>query len=269
MDLLKRHLAPILPDAWTLIDQEARRVLALHLAGRKIVDFRGPHGWQLAAVNTGQLEILTEQPAPDVSLGVRRVQPILEMRIPMRLAIMELDQVARGAENPDLTSVVRAAERIALAEDRAIFHGIERAGVTGLMAASPHAPLEVPSDLREIPRVLLAAKEVLRRAGVSGPYALVLGGALYDRVFATAEEGHPIAKRIEQLLVDKPIVRAEAIRGGVVLSLRGGDYEMTVGQDLSIGHAHHTKDEVELYITESFTFRVLEPAAAVVLAEAK
>jgi uncharacterized linocin/CFP29 family protein len=69
-------------------------------------------------------------------------------------------------------------------------------------------------------------------------------------------------KRIQQL-VDKPIVRAEAISGAAVLSMRGGDYELTIGQDLSLGYAYHTKEEVELYLTESFTFRVLETAAAV------
>ena len=265
MDLLKRDLAPILPEAWNLVDQEARRVLSLHLAGRKIVDFRGPHGWDFAAANTGRLELVEEQPAPDVRLGVRRVQPLVEVRVPIRLPMMELDEIARGAVDPDLGAVVRAAEKIALAEDRAVFHGLARANITGLVAASPHRSMAIPSDLRELARVILEAKEVLRRAGVSGPYALVLGGALYDRVLASTDDGHPIARRIEQLLVDKPLVRAEALDGGVVLSLRGGDYELVVGQDLSLGYAHHTTDEVELYITESFTFRVLEPTAAVVL----
>ena len=41
MDLLKRHLAPIIPAAWDAIDQEAKRVLTLHLSGRKLVDFDG------------------------------------------------------------------------------------------------------------------------------------------------------------------------------------------------------------------------------------
>jgi len=50
-----------------------------------------------------------------------------------------------------------------------------------------------------------------------------------------------------------------------VLSRRGGDFEMTVGQDLTIGYKIHNAREVELYFTESFTFRVLELAAAVEL----
>jgi len=265
MDLLKRKLAPILPAAWKLIDDEATRVLKLLLAGRKLVDFKGPHGWELASVNTGHLDFIEEKPAPEVSMGVRKVQPLVELRVPMKLRIMELDQVARGANDPDLSPVVRAAESIALAEDRAIFQGIGHAGIAGLVAASPHPPLQVPSDLSALPRQILAAKDALRAAGVAGPYALVLGSVLYDQVFAATEDGHLLVRQVERL-VDRPIVRADAIRGGLVMSLRGGDYELTVGQDLSIGYAHHTRDEVELYITESFAFRVLEPTAAVALA---
>jgi uncharacterized linocin/CFP29 family protein len=263
MDLLKRSHAPILPEAWSAVDAEAARVLALNLAGRKLVDFDGPHGWHLAAVNTGRLDLLPDRGDPELHLGIRQVQPLVEVRVAIKLPIMELDSVARGARNPDLGPVVKAAEKVAQAEDRAIFAGMEAAGIMGILAASPHPPGKVPSDVASLPRAVLAAKETLRQAGVSGPYALVLGADLYDQVFGTTIEGHPLPRRIEELLVDKPIVRATTFDGGVVLSLRGGDYELTVGQDLSVGYAYHDKHTVELYLAESFTFRVLEPAAAV------
>ncbi len=265
MDLLKRRLAPILPDAWSLVDAEAKRVLELYLAGRKVVDFDGPRGWTFAAVSTGRLDLFEDGPDPDLKMGVRRVQPVVEIRIPIRLSLMDLDTVSRGAKDPDLSAVVQSAKKIALAEDQAMFHGLPRAGIAGILATSPHPPLPLPGDVRELPRTIVAAKEVLRRAGISGPYALLLGPTLYDQVFSTTEEGHSIAKRIEQLLVDRPIILASALEGGALMSVRGGDYELTVGQDLAIGYAYHTKEEVELYITESFTFRVLEPAAAVAL----
>jgi uncharacterized linocin/CFP29 family protein len=51
----------------------------------------------------------------------------------------------------------------------------------------------------------------------------------------------------------------------VLVTTRGGDYELTVGQDLAIGYAVHDRDQVELYLTESFTFRVLEEKAAIFL----
>jgi uncharacterized linocin/CFP29 family protein len=265
VDLLKRELAPVLPEAFAAVDAEAARVLKLNLAGRKIVDFRGPHGWQLAAVNTGRLQILPDGPDPDLNIGIRSVQPLVELRVPIRLPIMDLDTVARGASNPDLGPVVRAAEKVAHAEDAAIFNGFAPAGIVGIIPASPHPPHPLPADVTALPRTILAARETLRQAGVSGPYALVLDAERYAQVLAAAEDGYPLAKRITQQVLDGPLVRAAAIEGGVLLSLRGGDYELTVGQDLSIGYAHHDKHMVELYLTESFTFRVLEPAAAVAL----
>jgi uncharacterized linocin/CFP29 family protein len=267
VDLLKRELAPVLPDAFAAVDAEAARVLRLNLAGRKLVDFRGPHGWQLGAVNTGRLDLLPAAggtPA-DLQVGIRRVQPLVELRVPIRLPIAELDSVARGAANPDLGAVVQAAETMAQAEDAAIFNGLGPAGIVGIIAASPHKPQPLPAALTELPRTILAARETLREAGVSGPYALVLDVRRYAQLLGAAEDGYPLSKRITQQVLDGPLVRASAIDGGVLLSLRGGDYELTVGQDLSVGYAQHDMRTVELYLTESFTFRVLEPAAAVAL----
>jgi uncharacterized linocin/CFP29 family protein len=264
-DLLKRDLAPVTADALEVIDAEAGRVLKLNLAGRRLVDFHGPHGWHLAAVNTGRLDPVKGGGPPEVELAIRRVQPLVELRVPMRLALAELDAVPRGAADPDLSAVVTAAEQAAHAEDSAIFNGLAAAGIKGIIPASPHAPHKLPADVRELPNAILAARETLRQAGINGPYALALAAPIYAQVLAAAEDGYPLAKRIAQQVLDGPLVRAAAIQGGVLLSLRGGDYELHVGQDLSIGYAFHDRQSVELFITESFTFRTIEPAAAVAL----
>lgn len=262
MDLLKRELAPIVPEAWREIDEEARRVLNLHLGGRKLVDFDGPHGWNHAAVNLGTLDLLEDQPEDDVYLGIRNVLPLAEVRIPIRLDIMDLDAVARGDHEPDLDAVVRAAEKMARLEDGAIFQGSDALGITGILEASEHDPMTLPADPVRYPQVFVEASEVLRRAGIDGPYALALGPEAYNALAQAADDGYPIRKHVSQL-VDGPVVWVPALEGAVLLSVRGGDFTLTVGQDLSVGYAYHEKDEVELYVTETFTFRVLEPAAAI------
>jgi uncharacterized linocin/CFP29 family protein len=266
LDLLKRDLAPVLPEALAAVDQEAARVLKLNLAGRKFVDFKGPHGWDLAAVNTGRLQLLPAGPNAKVHVAIRQAQPLIEVRVPIRLPIMELDSIGRGAANPELGPVVEAAELVADTEDGAIFNGFAPAGIVGIIPASPHAPHPLPADVNELPRTILAARETLRQAGINGPYALVLDAAMYSQVLGAAEDGYPLAKRITQQVIDGPLIRASAIKGGVLLSVRGGDYELTVGQDLAIGYADRDRETVELYLTESFTFRVLEAGAAVPLA---
>jgi hypothetical protein len=171
MDLLKRKLAPISESAWQQIDDEAKRVLKLNLAGRKLVDFSGPHGWGLAGVNTGRLTHIQDAPVQQVGHAIRDVRPLVELRAQIVLDTMELDYAARGAKDLDLEPLVTAAEHIARAEDNAIFHGFKPGGITGIVEASPHAPIEVQHSV-EWPRAISAAKEVLRRAGIDGPYAL-------------------------------------------------------------------------------------------------
>jgi uncharacterized linocin/CFP29 family protein len=53
--------------------------------------------------------------------------------------------------------------------------------------------------------------------------------------------------------------------GAAVLSQRGGDFELIVGQDFSIGYLEHSATMVRLYLQETFTFRVLSPEAAIPL----
>lgn len=262
MDLLKRELAPILPQAWDLIDREARQVLEVHLAARKLVDFKGPYGWEYASVNTGRLDLLKKESVAGVRSGLRRVQPLLELRVPVQLEIMELDSIGRGGDDPDLNPIREAAEQIARAEDSAIFNGYPEAGIAGIIPSSPHKPIPVTSNGVDYPHIVVQAKEVLRQSGISGPYALALGPKSYNELSQAVDDGYPIRKRIEQI-ISGPIVWAPSIDGAVLLSIRGGDFELTVGQDLSVGYAYRDKHSVELYITESFTFRVLEPLAAV------
>ncbi len=45
--------------------------------------------------------------------------------------------------------------------------------------------------------------------------------------------------------------------------MRGGDFELTVGQDTSIGYLDHDDANVHLYLEESFTFQIFTPEAAV------
>lgn len=265
MDILKRELAPISSAAWEQIDDEARRVLKLHLAGRKLVDFSGPHGWGLGAVNTGRLKHMESGPVNDVSHAIRDVLPLVEVRSPIVLSILELDFAERGATDLDLDPVIATAERVARAEDSAIFLGFAPGNITGIVPASPHTPIDVNSNV-EWPRAVSRAKEALRLAGVDGPYALAMGPKGYSEITADSDDGYPLRRRIQENLIDGSLIWAPVLEeGAVLLSTRGGDYELTVGQDLSIGYASSDRKEVELYLTESFTFRILENKAAILL----
>ena len=64
-------------------------------------------------------------------------------------------------------------------------------------------------------------------------------------------------------MLDGEIIWAPAIEGAFLLSTRGGDFELHLGQDLSIGYLSHDAEHVQLYFQESLTFIVQTTEAVV------
>ncbi|HZC22300.1 MAG TPA: family 1 encapsulin nanocompartment shell protein, partial [Candidatus Binatia bacterium] len=62
------------------------------------------------------------------------------------------------------------------------------------------------------------------------------------------------------------IIWAPAIDGAFVVTTRGGDLDLHLGQDVSIGYSSHTEKQVQLYLQESFTFLYLTAESAVAFA---
>ena len=264
MDDLRRELAPIVDGAWAEIDEEAKRALKLALAARKVVDFEGPLGWSSSSVALGRADAIAAGGESAVQLSVRRVLPLVELRASFELSRAELDAVARGAKDPDLAQLVVAAQALAAAEDRAVFYGLPDAGIGGIFGAASDATLSLTTDYESYPRVVAEALSILRKAGVQGPYAIALGPQCFKGLSETTVGGYPVLSHVTRL-IDGPVIWAPAVSGAVVLSQRGGDFELTVGRDISIGYESHTVESVKLYFQESLTFRVLTPEAAVPL----
>ncbi|MBW3596422.1 MAG: bacteriocin family protein [Planctomycetes bacterium] len=269
MNDLRRELAPITAEAWKEIEDEATRTLKSHLAARKLVDFVGPLGWEHSAVNLGRTKPLNDGLDKGIEFRRRVVQPIIELRSVFFLAREELDNVSRGAADPDLQPVIDAAKRLALAEDRIVFYGDGEAGDDGICPGSPHPPISHEAGRKSFPHMVAEAMETLREAGIAGPYALALDPQLYTELARTMTgAGYPVIRHVEKLL-DGPIVWGPGLENGVVLSQRGGDFELVVGRDISIGYLDHDRSTVQLYLEESLAFRLLTPEAAVPLKSEK
>jgi len=104
----------------------------------------------------------------------------------------------------------------------------------------------------------------LRLGGVGGPYALLLSADAFTAVSETSDHGYPVREHLRRL-IDGPIVWAPAIDGAFVVTTRGGDFEMYLAQDLSIGYQSHDADSVHLYFIQALTFLVHTAEAAVPL----
>ena len=264
MNHLLRELAPLTTAGWQEIEKEANRTLKTTLAARKIVDFVGPKGWSASAVGLGRSEALGASPHEKVTARLRRVLPLVELRVPFEINRADLDDVERGAKDADTNAVIAAARAIAIAEDRAVFHGFAAAGIRGICQEQAAAGIPIGDDYEKFPEVVTTALNRLRDEGVDGPYAIALGEECYKGLTETTHGGYPVLDHVRHL-VDGPLVWAPGVDGSVVLSMRGEDFELTVGEDFSIGYLSHDAETVRLYIEESFTFWLLSPQAAIPL----
>jgi uncharacterized linocin/CFP29 family protein len=261
--LLRSH-APISDAGWNFIDDEARDRSVVALAARKLVDFKGPHGWEHSATNLGRTIPLEAPVAEGVTGLQRRVLPLVELRADFELSRAELRDADRGADDIDLSVLDTAAHQIAVAENVAVFHGWNGV-ITGIAEASPHEGTSLGEGPDGYPRHVAAAIELLLAHGISGPYGLALGSEPYRRVIETSEHGgYPLLEHLRKIL-EGPLVWSPGVTGAVVVSLRGGDFVLESGQDLSVGYDSHDQDVVRLYLEETFSFHVATPEAAVAL----
>ena len=264
-DILRRDEAPITAAAWNAIDEEARRVLRGHLSARQIVDMEGPFGWDKSAVNLGTVDLVQADRSRGVSWGVRASLPLIEARSDFAMSRAELESIVRGALAPDLAPVEQATRKLAIFEETAIYRGLEDAGITGMIDASANTAVALGDTVESFDDAISSAVEALQLNGVNGPYTLVLGTAPYQFLQRGILQGAlTLAKSVERK-IGGSVAWSPSLSGGVLVAQRGGDFLLTLGQDISVGYDSHDGDKVHLYLIESFAFQVLEPRALVAL----
>ena len=264
MNNLHRDLAPISDSAWGQIEAETSRTLKRCLAGRRVVDVKGPAGTGLSAIGTGHLRSIAA-PAKGIVARQREAKAFVELRVPFELDRQMIDDVERGANDSDWQPAKDAARQIAFAEDGAMFEGYAAAGIEGIRKGTSNPIAALPSDVREYPDAIAQGLSRLRLMGVNGPYSVLFGANEYTALAETSDHGYPVLEHVKRL-VDEHIIWAPAIAGAFVLTTRGGDFELHIGQDVSIGYLSHTDAAVRLYLQETFTFLLLTTEAAVALA---
>lgn len=109
----------------SLIENAAHVAVALskrYLAGRRVLEVKGPGGAGLSAVGTGHLRTIAA-PGEGIVARQRRVKALVELRVPFELERCAIDDVDRGANDSDWQPAKDAARQIAFAEDGTILEG--------------------------------------------------------------------------------------------------------------------------------------------------
>lgn len=259
MNILRKTLAPVTDKAWEEIELQSERVLREYLTARQISDIDGPGGIELGAVSTGRLVIPPDQPKEGVNYGIREVIPLVEVRKPFTLDLWELDNASRHAADIDLKNLEKAARQVASFEDDFLYHGFEGTHTPGMVRATKEKPVKISINVDEFIRTVVEQVGALKQDAVEGPYALVMPDRIWSKL-VSLHSGYPLSRQLKAI-IEGPVIMHHSNREIFLASTRGGDFELVLGQDISLGYEGHDTKKVKLYFTESFTYRILSPEA--------
>jgi len=258
MDFLKKELAPISINVWKNIEDRAREVITTQLSARRFIKVTGPVGVENGGINTGRLSLHKKD---ELSYGVYKVQPFVENRITFTLNRWELDNFERGAKDIDYTNLDEALKKAAKFEEDAVYFGLDEACIVGLLKDESKL-VEFGKTEEETIKNLMYGVSKLRNSGFAkGPYALVVGLEKYIYL-NMVNLNNPLVKRLEEIL-GIPVIVSNAITGALLLPYDDENIELILAEDFSLGYQGHNNKEVELFVTETFTFRVVDDARVV------
>lgn len=258
--MLYRELAPITNDVWEEIDERATEVLKSYLSARRVVHVDGPKGFAHNVITDGRLAN-TEELENGVCYGNYKVQPLVESRIEFDMDRWELDNLQRGAKDIDYEPLEVAMRKIALFEENAIFNGLESAVIDGINNSMELEAINFGNDAKAIMEAITKGLVELRKNFAQKPFSLVVNEEAYKRILSS-ETAYPLDERIKKLIGGE-IIFSHVVDGAYLLPVDHEDLELTIGRDFSIGYQDHDAEKVKFFVTESFTFRVLDSAIIV------
>jgi uncharacterized linocin/CFP29 family protein len=259
MDILRRDSARLSQAVWKELDEAVVTAARNVMTARRIATFDGPRGWDYIAAPLGTMRACATREGKAV-LCVPEIALLAQIRADFSLAWSAVEAFERGGPALDTGTAEEAAREVGLAEDRLAYSG-DPVG-TGFLE-NPDAPrlrLGDWSDPRQVLGDLVRAVETLDRAAVPGPYEAVLSPDRYYAFLAASNAGYPVTRHTKAVL--HGVHRSLAMQdGGALFSMRGGDFILTVGGDLSVGYRAHDRDALHLFCVETIAPQTLEPQA--------
>ncbi len=257
--MLYRDLAPISEEAWKEIDERASEVLKTYLSGRRVVKVTGPKGWDYNVITEGRLENLVDE--EKLCYGTYQALPLVEARAEFEMDRWELDNLNRGAKDVDYTPLEDAVKEIALFEENAIYNGLKKAYIEGIIPSAEGESITFGKDSVSVMNAISEGILRLKATYTEGPYTLIVGKDIY-KIINSQDPSYPLEEKIKDL-IGGDIIFSFAIDGAVLVPYDHDDLEFVIGNDFSIGYQSKDRKKVRLFITESFTFRVLDPVIIV------
>jgi uncharacterized linocin/CFP29 family protein len=274
-----------------VIQEEARRA-------RVAASFLPLYGPLPAEADFVRREVIAYPPMP----GAPPQRIAIDDRNTWQLATLQVRVQVRGAQmaDPEMSSVLalfrRAANVLSRLEDAVIFNGLVQtpAGlsppavpgsglqpiweitggqiVRGLLDGANHPEVVGPPPPPRGERLVIAVSRAighLENSGHFGPFALVLGHALFT-IAQTPDPGSLVLPqdRIIPFLGGGSLLRSTTLPTGrgVVVALGGAPVEFVVAKDMCFEFLQRTPEPVFIFrVCEKMVLRIKEPPAIVTL----
>ncbi|MEN3042467.1 MAG: family 1 encapsulin nanocompartment shell protein [Fervidobacterium sp.] len=260
MEFLKRAFAPITTKSWKEIDERTKEILKNNLYARRVVDVHGPLGWQFSALPLGEVEVKSDD-TDKVQWGIRKILPVIELRTSFKLKIWDLDNIERGAQAPDFSTLEDAARQVAKFEDELVFFGCPEYGIKGIVEIIKERSLSAIKDDVKFLSSVQRAIQILKKDGISGPYNLLISADVWKEMVSD-QYFYQTSRVLLNLLEGGKVVPTPRLDEAIVIA-QGNHFKLFIGQDFSVGYEGSTDTEVKLFITETLTFCIVNPLGAV------
>ena len=157
--------------------------------------------------------------------------------VPFSVSRATIDDASRGAQRLDLDELEAAVRTLGEAENAARLPRLRR---RRHRRASPRSRRTTPSRCRptsrRIPTSVAKAVNTLRVVRHRRPVRARHRAAGFTAIIESTERGGLLLLDHLRQILGGPVVWAPGVEGAVVLSLRGGDFVLDCGEDLSIGY---------------------------------
>ena len=263
MKFLNRETSPISAAVWSQIDGVFAPMLSQRLKLRSAVGF-SPVPFETDAIPTGNLKPLSA--SNGVELSVREPVRMIELRYEFDLPKSVVEAFKRDKPDFDDTVFKKASNHFSAAENALILEGVKEAGIEGILKNIPRKPIHA-KNTKGLVDAVASMMATFGGDFVEGPYKLVLSTATLIKMVGESEGGVSIKSRIENLLGANFFVVCEGIGDDKILALsqRGGDFAFYNALDVSLGYAGEKEGSYTLFLTESCTFRIVTPEAALLI----
>jgi uncharacterized linocin/CFP29 family protein len=275
MDYLQRDQAPLDDDQWRRFDDAAIRTARGMLVGRRIIPVVGPFGPgvevvpndTIAGQATGQVDLLGEDEGDAIRIERREFLPLPLLYKDFRIHWRDLEANRQLGLPLDIGKVAAAAAAVAQAEDRLIFDGDDRLGLSGLRTTEGRQVLP-QSDWGVMGQAfadVVAGVQALVDRGFTGPYALVVSPRLYAQLNRVFDDTGVLELEQVEKLARRGVYPSSVLPEPAALLIDSGaqNLDIAVGLDLSVAYVESHNLNHLFRVVESLVLRVRRPGAIV------